>query len=159
MSETQMLPDVCPICAGINESISSEHTLIKPDDIVFRTDTVVAVVNSFFIQGSEGHVIVVPLKHYKNLYELPDRVGTEIFQLSKRIAVAMRQTYPACEGITLQQNNERSGGQHALHYHLHVIPRYKGDLFGTEIQTGARTPAPETERAKFSKLIRDALFY
>lgn len=159
MSQTQIPTGVCPICAGIIEPILSEHTLIKPDDIVFRTDTVVAVVNSYFIKGSEGHIIVVSSKHYRNLYELPDEVGSEIFQLSKRIAVAMRQTYPGCEGITLQQNNERSGGQHALHYHLHIIPRYHTDLFGTEILKGERTPAPEVERAKFGQLMRDALAF
>jgi histidine triad (HIT) family protein len=157
MSETQMPLDVCPICAGINEPILIDQTLIKSEDIVFRTDSVVALVNSFFIQGSEGHVIVVPAVHYKNLYELPDEVGSEIFQLSKLIAIAMRQAYPGCEGITVQQNNERSGGQHALHYHLHVIPRYHGDLFGTEMPTGERTPAPEAERARFSRLIQEAL--
>ena len=69
----------------------------------------------------------------------------------------MRQTYPGCEGITVQQNNERSGGQHALHYHLHIIPRYRSDLFGIEIPTGERTPAPEAERAKFGQLIQEAL--
>lgn len=152
-----MSSGVCPICAGIGEQFSPEHTLIKSDDIVFKTDTVAALVNSFFIQGSEGHIIVVPTKHYKNIYELPDEVGSEIFQLSKRIAIAMRQTYPGCEGITIQQNNERSGGQHAPHYHLHIIPRYHSDLFGTEIQTGERNPAPEAERAKFSRLMQRAL--
>ena len=157
MSENRHESDICPICAGINEPILSEHTLIKPDDIIFRADTVVAVINSFFIQGSEGHVIVVPVQHYKNLYEVPDEVGDAIFQLSKRIAIAMRRTYPGCEGITILQNNERSGGQHALHYHLHIIPRYQSDLFGTEVQRGSRTPASEEKRAEYGRLMRGAL--
>lgn len=157
MNKAETSSDICPICAGISRPILSDHTLIKPDDIVLRTDTVAAIVNSFFIRGSEGHVIVVPVRHYKDLYELPDEIGSVVFQQAKRIAVAMRQTYPECVGITLQQNNEHSGGQHAFHYHLHVIPRYDGDLFETEVQTGARTPAPEMERAKFGQLMRDAL--
>ena len=157
MNEAQVASAICPICAGINEPILSVHTLIRPDDIVLRTDTVVAIINSFFIKGSEGHIIVVPVQHFRSLYELPDEIGSAIFHQSKRIAIAMRQAYPGCEGITLQQNNERSGGQHAFHYHTHIIPRYHDDLFGREVQKGVRTPASEAERAKFAQLMRDEL--
>jgi len=44
----------------------------------------------------------------------------------KQIAVAMKTLYD-CDGITLLQNNEPAGGQHAFHYHLHIFPRYEGD--------------------------------
>ena len=61
----------CPICLAI-EGIESEDTMMKQDDIFYRDDLVMAVINSKFVGNNPGHAIVVPLKHYENLYELPE---------------------------------------------------------------------------------------
>lgn len=121
----------CPICLGINGE-ESEGTLLKESDIVYQDEEVMAFVNSFFIEGNEGHVIVVPKDHYENLYSLPDNIGHKIFDISKKIAVAMKAVYN-CDGTTIKQNNEPAGDQHAFHYHLHIYPRYVGDAFNQNV--------------------------
>lgn len=99
-------------------------------DIVYIDEFVTAFINSFWIKHNLGHVIVVPNDHYENLYNLPDNLGAHIFSVAKKIAIAMKKSYK-CDGITLLQNNEPAGGQHAfhyhLHYHLHIFPRYEND--------------------------------
>lgn len=122
---------VCPICLGI-KGIENDETLLKQADLIFRDNLVSAWINSFWIKGNEGHVIIVPNKHFETLYDLSDEVGARIFQVSKMISLAIRQTY-GCDGITLRQNNEPAGDQHAFHYHLHVFPRYKNDNFNQEL--------------------------
>lgn len=57
---------------------------------------------------------------------MPAEVDQQIMKIAKRVAVALKDLRK-CEGITLQQNNEPDGGQHALHYHMHIFPRYKDD--------------------------------
>lgn len=117
----------CPICVAI-EGRENEDTFIRQNDIVYKDDLVTAFVGSFFIGKNSGHPIVVPNKHFENIYDMPDEVGHRIFTVAKKLALAVRKTY-SCEGTTLVQNNEPFGGQHAFHYHLHVFPRYADDNF------------------------------
>src|SRR5581483_2017681 len=95
----------CPICIGFRDT-SSPDTLIRPSDFVYEDDTVIALINTFFMgTKNAGHVIVVPKQHYESLYTLPDKVGHRIFDISKKIAIAMKEAYK-CDGIKIMQNNE-----------------------------------------------------
>jgi histidine triad (HIT) family protein len=38
----------------------------------------------------------------------------------------MNKTYE-CDGINILQNNKEAAGQSVFHFHIHIIPRYKGD--------------------------------
>lgn len=116
---------ICPICLGIKGEIS-DKTLLLPQDIIYKDNFCTAFINSFWMKNNPGHVIVVPNDHYENIYDLPDDLGAHIFAIAKKISTVMKETYD-CEGITLLQNNEPAGGQHAFHYHLHVFPRYEID--------------------------------
>lgn len=116
---------ICPVCLGINGEIS-DKTLLLPQDIIYKDDFCTALINSFWIKNNPGHVIVVPNDHYENNYDLPDDLGAHIFSVARKIAIKMREIY-SCDGITLLQNNEPAGGQHAFHYHLHIFPRYEKD--------------------------------
>lgn len=80
----------------------------------------------------EGHVIVVPNKHFENIYDLPDKYGHKIFEISKKMALLLKTTY-RCDGVTIRQNNEPASSQHAFHFHLHIYPRYKNDNFDINI--------------------------
>lgn len=117
----------CPICLGVSD-IESPDTLLKKDDLIFRDDLVSAYINSFWIKTAEGHVIVVPNKHFENIYEIEEKYLHAIMDTAKKIAIAMKKAYK-CNGITIRQNNESASMQHAFHYHLHIFPRYEGDKF------------------------------
>jgi histidine triad (HIT) family protein len=142
----------CPICPG-TKGIESEDTLIKKSDIVFRNRLVTVFVASFFIGKNLGHAIIVPNKHYENLYDLPDSVGKEIFAVSKKVALVMKNAY-GCDGITILQNNEPAGDQHAFHYHLHVFPRYKKDNFSKN-PTNKKLASSKVRKAFAEKLKKE----
>lgn len=144
----------CPICLGV-KGIESDDTLLKQADLVYRDDLVSVFINSFWIRTVEGHVIVVPNKHVENIYEMPDEIGHRISEVSKKIAKAMKTAYK-CDGITLRQNNEPAGNQHAFHYHLHIYPRYEGDKFNEGMTTKSILSEPK-DRIKYAIKLKKAI--
>jgi histidine triad (HIT) family protein len=73
-----------------------------------------------------GHTLVIPKSHYENLLDLPDGLWTEMGQVCRRVAQALRATLSA-QGFNLDMNNFAAAGQVVFHAHLHVIPRYYTD--------------------------------
>lgn len=144
---------VCPICLGIN-GIENENTLIKQSDIVYRDNLVTALINSFFIKNNPGHVIVVPNKHFENIYDLPLEYSQRIFEVAQKIAIIMKKTYK-CDGITTLQNNEPAGNQHAFHYHLHIFPRYTNDNLHQNIMD--KKIATQEEKLDYARKIEEDL--
>lgn len=142
---------VCPICLGV-KGVENDQTLIRQSDIVYKDDAVMVFVASYFIRGSEGHLIVVPLRHYENFYDLPDDLGAKIFAVAKQFAMKMRKAY-GCDGINVLQNNEPAAGQHAFHYHLHLFPRYEDDNLWK--QMGEKRETTVEERLKFVELMKE----
>ncbi len=147
-------PDyICPICLGVN-GVESEDTLLRLTDIVYIDEFVTAFINSFWIKGNEGHVIIVPNEHYENIYDLPKELAGRVQSLAKKIALAMKQVYE-CDGITTLQNNEPAGSQHAFHYHLHIFPRYTSDSLFTNI--GDKQLADPQKRKAYAEKLRALL--
>lgn len=72
-----------------------------------------------------GHTLIVPKAHAANLFELPEETAAHAMQLAQRLAKAMKDVLPL-DGLNIIQNNGEEAGQTVMHYHLHVIPRYKG---------------------------------
>lgn len=106
--------------------IESEDTMMKQADIFYKDDLVMAAVNSKFIETNPGHIIIFPIKHYENIYDMPNNVLARVGELSKKIALALK-TIRECDGVTTMQHNEPPAGQHALHFHFHILPRFTGD--------------------------------
>lgn len=144
---------ICPICLGVG-GVESEDTLLRLTDIVYIDEFVTAFINSFWIKNNPGHVIVVPNDHYENLYDLPSNLALHIFNISKKVAIAMKKAYK-CDGITTLQNNEPAGGQHAFHYHLHIFPRYEGDELHKYM--GDKQLADPAKRKEYADKIRTNL--
>lgn len=75
---------------------------------------------------SKGHALILPKEHADNLYELSDETASEVLVLAKKVATKMSQVLD-CEGLNLVQNNGEAAGQTVFHFHMHIVPRYKGD--------------------------------
>lgn len=140
----------CPICTAIN-GIENEDTLIKQKDIIYKDEHVTAFISSFFIGKNYGHVIVVPNKHFENLYDISSVYLNKINNLAKKLSVIIRKAYK-CEGITILQNNEPAGDQHAFHYHLHIFPRYKNDSLPKNL--GNKKLAQSKEKFLYAKKLK-----
>jgi len=99
-------------------------------------------VSSYFIETCEGHLIVGSNKHYENIYDIPEDVGSDVFKIARKMFSVMRKAYDS-NGVTTLQNNEPAGRQHAFHYHLHLFSWYKNDDLYTHMMSQRETTLEE----------------
>lgn len=99
-------------CKIINSEISS-YTIYEDDIVKVFLD-----VNP----SHNGHTLIVPKKHYTDLFDIDNDTLNHILKISKQIAVLLKERLNY-DGISLCQNNMY--GQDVKHYHLHLIPKYK----------------------------------
>lgn len=78
---------------------------------------------------NKGHSLVVPKKHFKDIYEIDETDLKAVFALAKKVSIALKKAVSA-DGINLYQCNESASGQVVFHFHLHVIPRFENDGLG-----------------------------
>ena len=70
---------------------------------------------------SNGHLLILPKKHYQDLYDIDKETLTHILEITKEMALLLTDKLN-CKGITLEQNN--GIGQEVKHFHIHIIPKY-----------------------------------
>ena len=76
--------------------------------------------------ASKGHALIIPKEHYANIYELPEEMAASAMVLAKKLAAHMTEILQ-CDGFNIIQNNGEPAGKTVFHFHMHLIPRYKGD--------------------------------
>lgn len=113
----------CPFCLLVQ---GGEGKYNSQQDIIYRDKLVTAFVSPRWWPNNHGHVIIIPNKHFENLYDLPAEYAHRVQDVAKEVAIAFKEMYK-CDGVSTRQHNEPAGGQDVWHYHLHVFPRYEGD--------------------------------
>jgi len=108
--------DNCIFCKIVNGEI--------PADKVYENENCLAFLDITPI--NPGHVLLIPKKHYENLYDLPDEELKNLAPIIKKLAVAVKKGVNA-EGINIGMNNERPAGQLIFHAHFHIMPRFSND--------------------------------
>ena len=68
--------------------------------------------------------------------------------MAQQVALAMKRAW-APEGVSTRQHNEPAGNQHVWHYHLHVFPRFEGDMLYRQLR---HPVAPEVRAGKAREL-------
>jgi histidine triad (HIT) family protein len=97
-----------------------------PASIVYEDERVVAFLSKHPV--NEGHTLVVPKRHFENIYEISEEDAAYLFRIVKRVAHAVRESTDT-EGIRIVQNNGEAAGQVVFHLHVHVIPMAPNDGF------------------------------
>lgn len=138
----------CPFCA-LARGIEAEYCWSKRSDVFFEDGFVMAFISAGGWKTNQGHALVIPKRHFENLYSIGDGYLMRINVVAKRVAIAMKAVY-GCDGITIRQNNEPRGGQDVWHYHMHVGPRWAGDALTSEnmVRWTPKERAPYAERLR-----------
>ncbi len=76
--------------------------------------------------ASLGHALVVPKKHYKNIYEIPKKILADLIVVCKKIAVNYRDK-KRVSSINIINSNGKYAQQDVEHFHFHIVPRYESD--------------------------------
>ena len=94
--------------------------------------------------ASKGHALILPKSHAANIYELSDEMAAKAMILAKKMATAMTAALK-WDGFNIVQNNGECAGQTVFHFHMHLIPRYKGDQVGITWHPGELSDADKEE--------------
>lgn len=92
-------------------------------------------------QVNPGHVLVALKAHAENLYALDEAQAAAVARTSVRVARAIRDAF-APAGLSVYQANGEPAGQTVFHYHVHLLPRHKGD--GMELTWPVKNPPRAT---------------
>lgn len=140
----------CPLCSVVKGE-EGDFPYTKQADIFYKDDLITALIASHWWANNKGHVILIPNQHVENLYDLDDVIGAAIQSFSRKVAIALKETY-RCDATSVRQHNEPDGNQDVWHYHFHVFPRYKGDnLYENNTQKELSNPE---ERIKYANKLK-----
>jgi len=90
---------------------------------VYEDDHVLAFLD--IMPRVPGHTLVIPKAPARNILDIKVEDYLHVGRATHRIATAAKQAFNA-DGVTIQQFNERAGGQVVFHLHVHVMPRHEG---------------------------------
>src|ERR1035441_7040854 len=106
---TQSSP--CPFCSTDGALLTNSLAYVRPDKYPV----------------TRGHVLVLPLRHEPNFLALrPEEMEAIWALVGETQAHLENQLRP--EGFNLGANIGEVAGQTISHAHLHLIPRYRGDV-------------------------------
>jgi histidine triad (HIT) family protein len=95
-----------------------------PAEFVLQDESVVAFMDLH--PATEGHVLVLPRRHARDLWEIAEEEAERVMTASLQVARMIRQAF-APDGINLVHASGAAAWQDVFHFHMHVIPRYNGD--------------------------------
>jgi len=104
----------CRIANGIEPNVK----------VVYENDLITSVLD--IAPFNEGHILILPKKHFLDLDEIDPETSYSIMDASKRLSVILKSLFEP-DGITICQNGGKFND--LTHYHMHLIPRYEGDGF------------------------------
>jgi histidine triad (HIT) family protein len=95
-----------------------------PARIVYQNADVIC----FLPKDSEtyGHTLVVPKKHFVDIYSLPEDLLGTITVAIKKISLHYRDVLGA-SGVNLLHASGKSAQQSVFHFHIHLLPRFEND--------------------------------
>lgn len=76
---------------------------------------------------SPGHTLVVPKRHVASIFDLPFEECMEIWSVVSEVRKQLRDDLQP-DGFNIGVNDGTAAGQTVPHAHIHVIPRFNGDV-------------------------------
>ena len=108
----------CVFCQIVRKQVQASF--------VYEDETVAAFLS--YRPVNVGHTLVIPKRHYVNIYEMPENEVAYLFKIAKRVAHAVRDA-TGNDAIRIVQNNGKYAGQVIFHMHVHIIPMKEGNHF------------------------------
>lgn len=95
-----------------------------PSKTIYEDDLIQVIMN--INPTTNGHLLVLPKKHYVNIMDIDEEIITHSFKIIKDQLYPLLKEKLNCEGLTISENNFL--GQEIKHFHIHLTPRYENDL-------------------------------
>ena len=108
-----LTPDDCPFCPPI------DARLLLESELAF------AIFDRFPV--NPGHVLVIPRRHVADIFELTEGELRDVLRLLSLARQRVAADFPVA-GFNVGVNVGDAAGQTIAHAHVHLIPRYPGDV-------------------------------
>ena len=103
----------CPFCT------------LPPERIVLRSASGVLVRDGYPV--SKGHSLVIPHRHTGSFFDLTEAERTDLLALLDQAKQELDALHPP-DGYNIGINDGTAARQTVPHLHIHLIPRYQGNL-------------------------------
>ena len=121
---------------------------LEPSWTVYEDELVMAFLD--INPASIGHTLIIPKKHYENIYDISEKELKRVIVIAKRLAGVYREALGA-SGVNILHASGRDAQQDVFHFHIHLVPRYKND----ELNLWYRTqPIRKAELSQITQKIR-----
>jgi len=104
----------CPFC-----------TIAEEREVICESTGALAIPDHYPV--SPGHTLIIPRKHVSDYFELAESEQQELWNLVNRCKAILTEKYHP-DGFNVGINVGPAAGQTIFHVHIHLIPRYKGDV-------------------------------
>ena len=108
---------------------------------VIYGEYVISILDEFPV--SRGHCLVIPKRHVESISELTDDELKDLYVVLDQTKQLLKQQYNP-DGFNIGINEGRAAGQTVPHLHIHIIPRYNGDM--EDPRGGVRGVIPEKQK-------------
>ncbi len=92
---------------------------------IYENNHVYAILDGFPV--SKGHTLIITKRHVGNYFSLNSDELKSIDEALKHMKNQLDDLYHP-DGYNIGINNGEAAGQTVMHLHVHLIPRYKGDM-------------------------------
>ncbi len=102
-----------------------------------------------FLDGfpvSNGHTLVIPRRHVQSIWELTTEEYADAFNLIRQVKDVLQKKFEP-QGFNIGVNCGEAAGQTVFHAHIHIVPRYTGDI--PRLKPPTQRNARRTYRAFF----------
>ncbi len=114
---------------------------VDPARVILETRDAIAFLDKYPV--SQGHALVVPKLVASRLEDLPLEVETSMWVTVRQVRELVAEKYRP-DGFNIGINDGSAAGQTIPHVHIHVIPRYEGDV--SDPRGGIRWIFPQKAR-------------
>ncbi len=98
---------------------------IPPEKIIIETELALAIYDKYPV--NQGHMLVIPKRHFPGIFAATTEEVLALHEITLKVMDYLEENYhPA--GYNIGINLDKAAGQTIFHLHIHVIPRYAGDV-------------------------------
>lgn len=92
---------------------------------IMENKLAVAIYDNFPV--NKGHVLIIPKRHFANFFDSTEEEIAAFYDLIKRVKILLDKDHNP-DGYNIGININEAAGQTIFHLHIHLIPRYTGDV-------------------------------
>lgn len=118
--------------------MTSDCVFCRKLDLVYQGDLVFISQDKY--PASPGHMLIVPNRHVPNYFDCKEDEVKELWDTVK-IAKKLVEKEHQPDSYNIGINVSKAAGQSVPHTHIHLIPRYEGDV--PDPRGGVRSVIPQ----------------